>query len=75
MRIFFLALESDGDDSNESDDDGSGSGFTSGLCVSLCFELSVDQVILLLSSRLLSSRVTIFSKSTSVKSTYLSRLW
>ena len=26
------------------DDEGSGSGFTSGLCVSSCFELSVDRV-------------------------------
>ena len=54
MRLFFLALESDDNDSDKSDDDGSGSGFNSGSCVSLCFELSVDQVILLLSSRVLS---------------------
>ena len=32
------------DVSDESDDEGSGSGFTSGLCVSSCFELSVDCV-------------------------------
>ena len=42
---FLLALESDDNYSDKSDNDGSGSGFTSGSCVSLCFELSVDQVI------------------------------
>ena len=51
VRFFFLSIESDDDDSNESDEDGSGSGFTSGSCILLCFELSVDRVILLLSSR------------------------
>ena len=61
MRFFFLALESNDDDSGESDDDGSGSGLLPSLYVSQCFELSVDQVILLFSSRVLSSRVTIFS--------------
>ena len=61
MCFFFLALESDDNESDESDDDGSGSGFTSGSCVLLCFELSVDVVILLLSSRFLPSQVTIFS--------------
>ena len=61
MRFFFFALESNDDDSDESDDNGSGSEFTSGLFFSLCFELSIDQVILLLSSRVLSSRVPIFS--------------
>ena len=50
MRFFFLALDPDDDDSDESDDDGSGSGFTSGSCFLLRFELSTDQVILLLSS-------------------------
>ena len=53
--FFFFALESDDDVSNKSEDEGFGSGFTSGLCVSSCFELSVDRV-----SWLLSSQVTIF---------------
>ena len=42
---FFLALESDEDNSDESDDDGSGSGLLPSSYVLLCFELSVDQVI------------------------------
>ena len=38
-------MESDKDVSDdESDDDGSGSGFTSGSCLSSFFELSVDRV-------------------------------
>ena len=61
MRFFFLALDSDDDDSDESDDDGSVSRLLPSLYVLLCFELSVDRVILLLSSQVLSSRVTIFS--------------
>ena len=44
MLLFFFDLESDDDVSDESDDEGSGSGFTSGSYVSSCFELSVDQV-------------------------------
>ena len=40
----FFALESDDDVSNESDDEGSVSGFTSGLSFSSCIELSVDRV-------------------------------
>ena len=51
MFFFFFALEYDEYVSDESDNEGSGSGFTSGLCVYSCFELSVDQVSLLLSSR------------------------
>ena len=51
LRFFFFALESDDDISDESDDEGSGSGFTYGSCVYLCFELSVDRVSLLLSFR------------------------
>ena len=42
--FFFFALESDDDISDESYDEGSESGFTSGLYVSSCFELSVDRV-------------------------------
>ena len=61
MRFFFLALESNDKDFNESDDNGSGSGLLPSSYVSLCFELSIDRVILLLSSRVLSSQVTIFS--------------
>ena len=61
MRFFFLALESDDDDSEELDDDGSGSGFTSGSLFLLCFELSIDRVIWLSSSRVLSSQVPICS--------------
>ena len=45
VRFFFLALESDDNDSDESDDDGSGSVLLPSSCVSLCFGLSVDQVI------------------------------
>ena len=44
MLFFFFALESDGDVSEESYDEGSGSGFTSGSYVSSCFELSVYRV-------------------------------
>ena len=44
MIFFFFALESDDYVSDESDDEGSGSGFTSSSYVSSCFELSVDQV-------------------------------
>ena len=44
MIFFFFAFESDEDVSDESDDEGSGSGFTSGSYVSSCFELSVDRV-------------------------------
>ena len=44
MLFFFFALESDDDVSDESDDEGSGSGFNSGLYVFSCFELSVDCV-------------------------------
>ena len=49
MIFFFFALDSDGDVSDESDDEGSGSGFTSDFCISSCFELSVDHVSRLLS--------------------------
>ena len=42
--FFFFALESDDDVFDESDDEGSGSGFTSGSYVSSFFELSVDRV-------------------------------
>ena len=38
MRLFLFALESDEDVSDESDDEGSGSGFTYGSFVSSCFE-------------------------------------
>ena len=55
VLLFFFALESHYNVSDESDDDGSGSGFISSLCVSSCFELYLDLV-----SRLLSSWVTIF---------------
>ena len=48
-----LAIESDDNDSDESYNDGSGSGFTSGSFFSLLFELSIDRVILLLSSRVI----------------------
>ena len=44
LRFFIFALDPDEDVSDESDDEGSGSGFTSCLCVSLCFELYVDCV-------------------------------
>ena len=37
LAFFFFALESDKDISNESDDEGSGSGFTSGPCSFLFF--------------------------------------
>ena len=43
--LLFFALEYDDNDSGESDDNGSGSRFTSGSCFLLCFELSVDRVI------------------------------
>ena len=44
-RFFFFDLVSDKDVfDEESDDDCSGSGFTSCLCLSLFFELSVDRV-------------------------------
>ena len=45
LRFFFFDIESDEyvfDE--ESDDDGSGSGFTSGSCLYSFFELSVDRV-------------------------------
>ena len=51
MLLFLFALDFDEDVSGESDDEGSGSGFTFGSYVSSCFELSFDQVSLLLSSR------------------------
>ena len=44
VLLFLFALESDDDVSDESDDEGYGSEFTSGLCVSSCFELSADRV-------------------------------
>ena len=45
LSLFFFALESNGDVSDdESDDEGSGSGFTSGSCLSSCFEISIDRV-------------------------------
>ena len=50
LAFFFFALESDEDVYDESDDEGSGSGFTSGLFVSSCFELSIDRVSLLSSN-------------------------
>ena len=59
MLFFFFALESNDDDSDESDDDGSGSGVLFSLYVLLCVELSVDWVIWLFFSRVLSSRITI----------------
>ena len=55
MLFFFFAFKFNDDVSDKSDDEGSGSGFISGSFVSLCFELSVDRV-----SLLLSSQVTIF---------------
>ena len=45
LALLFPCSRSNDDESNESDDDGSGSGFTSGSYVSLCLELSVDRVI------------------------------
>ena len=59
LAFFFFALESDEDISGEYDDDGSGSGFTSGLCVYSCFELSVDRVSLLSSNRVTISVVSV----------------
>ena len=44
FRFFFFALESNEDVSDESYDEDSGSGVTFGLCLSSCFELSVDRV-------------------------------
>ena len=44
MIFFFFARESDDNVSDESDDEVSGSGFTSGLYVSSCFELSADRL-------------------------------
>ena len=45
LHFFFFALESDENISDdESNDGGSGSGFTSGSCLSSFFELSVDHV-------------------------------
>ena len=45
MRFYFFALESGEDVFDDgSDDDDSGSGFTSGLCFSSFFELFVDRV-------------------------------
>ena len=55
LLVFFFALKYDDDISDESDDEGSGFGFSSGLCVSSCFEPSVYCV-----SWLLSSQFTIF---------------
>ena len=43
-NFFIFALDSNEDASKESDDESSGSGFTSDSYVSSCFELSVDQV-------------------------------
>ena len=51
LAFFFFALESDEDVYDESDDEGSVSGFTSGLFVSSCFELSIDRVSCLSSNR------------------------
>ena len=42
--FLFFAIESDDDVSIKSDDEGSGSRFTSGSCDSSCFELSIDRV-------------------------------
>ena len=50
MIFFFFALDSDDNFSDESDDKGSGSGFTSGSYAYSCFELSVDRVNLFFSS-------------------------
>ena len=61
VHFLFLALESDDDKSDKSDDEGSGSRFTSGSCFLLSFELSTDRVISFSSSRIVSSRVRIFS--------------
>ena len=44
ILFFFFALDSNDNVSDESDDEGSVYGFTSGLYVSSCFELSVDHV-------------------------------
>ena len=44
LRFFFFALESNEDVSDEYDNEGSGSGSTSGSCISSYFELSVDCV-------------------------------
>ena len=45
IDFLFSGAESDDDESDKSDDDGSGSRFTSGSCFLLRFELSTDQVI------------------------------
>ena len=45
LHFFFFDLESDEDFFDDvSDNDGSGSGFASGFCLSSFFELSVDRV-------------------------------
>ena len=44
LAFLFFDLESDEDVSDNSDDEGYGSGFSSVSCVSPCFELSVDRV-------------------------------
>ena len=44
LAFFFFALEFDEDVFGDSDDKGSGLGFTSGSCLSSFFELSVDHV-------------------------------
>ena len=45
LIFFFFGADSDDDEFDESDDNGSGSRFTSGSFFLLRFEVSVDQVI------------------------------
>ena len=44
LLFFFFALQSDEDVSDESENERSGSGFTSVLCIYSCFEVSIDRV-------------------------------
>ena len=44
LTFIFFALLSDEDVLDESDNEGSGYGYTSCVCVSSCFELFVDSV-------------------------------
>ena len=60
MLFFLFGAESDDDESDVSDDDGSVSRFTFGPCFSLYVELFSDRVICLLSSRVILNRVSIF---------------
>ena len=51
LIFFFLALDYDEEVSDESNNEGSGSGFTSSFCLSSCFEISIYRVSLLSSNR------------------------